>query len=368
VSADPDPFAGLAGHRRERARLRAALARPAHAYLLCGPPGAGLDELADRFAAALAGVSPADAATHPDVREIAPEGTQIRIDQIRDLWHDVQMRPFSAARRVYLVRQAETMPELVQHALLKSIEEPPPHAVTILVTSAPQRLLATVRSRCETVAVGRLSSGEIASRLEAELGLDAESALRVARAAQGDADRARALALPGPAAERWELYRGLARASGEPDFDPGAAAAACERAARERGREETAVVEAETARRVEQIGGKAAAARERKAIEDAGRELARRRERAALVDEAMVVADCVAAWQRERLAAALAPGEAMRLDSEQREAAADAERALEAALDVRRSLATLTITPALAIEALFHRIAGRDRTTPLELS
>src|SRR5689334_5393476 len=176
-----DVFAGLVGHELPRARLTAALARPAHAYLLTGQPGSGVERFARRFASALIGVDERMLDVgHPDLRQVEPEGTQIRMEQIRELWHDVQMRPFTAQRRVYLVWNADTMPEFAQHALLKSIEEPPSYVVVILVTSLPHMLLPTVRSRCQLIPFGHLRSDEIARALETE-GVAAEAARAAAR-------------------------------------------------------------------------------------------------------------------------------------------------------------------------------------------
>src|SRR5262249_32395223 len=154
-------FEGLVGQPGARARLTAALQAPAHAYLLTGPPGSGVEAFARRFAAALCGIDERMLDVgHPDLREIRPEGTQLRTAQGRELWRDVHMRPCSAGRRVYLVWEADAMQETVQHALLKSIEEPPEYVVVILVTARPHLLLPTVRSRCQLVPFGRLTPEE----------------------------------------------------------------------------------------------------------------------------------------------------------------------------------------------------------------
>jgi DNA polymerase-3 subunit delta' len=96
-----DPFEGLVGNEAARARLRIALRRPSHAYLLLGRPGYGVAAHARRFAAALAGLPERSLESgHPDLLEVRPEGTQIRIDQVRELWRDIQLRPCAAERRV----------------------------------------------------------------------------------------------------------------------------------------------------------------------------------------------------------------------------------------------------------------------------
>ena len=75
-----DPFSGLVGNEAARARLRTALRRPSHAYLLLGRPGYGVGAHARRFASALAGLPErALESGHPDLLEVRPEGTQIRI-------------------------------------------------------------------------------------------------------------------------------------------------------------------------------------------------------------------------------------------------------------------------------------------------
>ena len=90
---------------------------------------------------------------HPDVIEAIREGQVIRLEQIAAIWQAVHLRPHSGERVVAIVRDAHAMSEIVQNALLKSIEEPPPHAVTLLVTHLPHHLLATVRSRCQEIAI-----------------------------------------------------------------------------------------------------------------------------------------------------------------------------------------------------------------------
>ena len=133
--SETDPFHGP-DRQRGRARTAARRAAPAQPRLPPARPRPATASPPTRGAsrAALAGLPERTLeGGHPDLLEVRPEGTQIRIDQVRELWHDIQLRPFSAERRVYLIWDAETMPEVVQNALLKSIEEPPAHAVVILV-------------------------------------------------------------------------------------------------------------------------------------------------------------------------------------------------------------------------------------------
>src|SRR5581483_7037341 len=101
--------------------LQAALAEgPAHAYLLHGPAGVGKRVAAFAFAGALIGdADRVGRRAHPDLYVLEPHGDQIRIDDVRELRHDLHMRPFEASRRVYLVFGADTMNEDAADALLK---------------------------------------------------------------------------------------------------------------------------------------------------------------------------------------------------------------------------------------------------------
>ena len=86
---------------------------------------------------------------YPDVLVVAPgDNGSIKIDQIRDVIDRAAFRPFEGRRRVVIVDEADMMAAPAQSALLKTLEEPPPSSVFVLVTSRPDMLLPTVQSRC----------------------------------------------------------------------------------------------------------------------------------------------------------------------------------------------------------------------------
>src|SRR2546427_514166 len=135
--------------------------------------------------------------THPDLYLLEPLGEMIRIDDIRELRHDLHMRPFEADRRVYVLLDAHLLNEDAADALLKDLEEPPGYAVIVLVADELGSLPETIRSRCQLVPFRRLSDGAVRDWLVAEApALDDTTRATVARSSGGRLDRARRLLDP----------------------------------------------------------------------------------------------------------------------------------------------------------------------------
>jgi DNA polymerase III subunit delta' len=157
---------------------------------------------------------------HPDVQTIAPGDTgAIKIDEIRDVLRQVGFRPFEGRRRVVIVDDAEALGREAQNALLKTLEEPPPGSMIVLVTAQPGLLLATVRSRCPTVRFGALDVADLSRWLMTHEGLGEPQARSVAAMSGGSLAAARhsAGAASGAEAYRTAAQRVLERVAGATD-------------------------------------------------------------------------------------------------------------------------------------------------------
>ncbi len=128
---------------------------------------------------------------HADVLMIEPGETgSIKVDQARAAIERSAYRPFEGRRRVVIVDDADAMEASAQNALLKTLEEPPAASTFVLVTSRPDLLLPTVRSRCQRVRFGPVSPGDIAQLLMRDHGFAENDAHAAAALAEGSLARA----------------------------------------------------------------------------------------------------------------------------------------------------------------------------------
>ena len=346
-------FDGLPEQPEASRLLAAALAEgPAHAYLLHGPAGVGKRLAALRFAAGLLGEERRVLdGNHPDLYVLEPLGEMIRIDEIRELHHDLHMRPFEAARRVYVIQSAQLLNEDAADALLKDLEEPPPYAVIVLVADELGSLPPTIRSRCQLVPFRRLPTRAVREFLaERAPGLSEDEQTALARVAAGRLDRAERLLDP-DAAERRGALLGVARAVyADPEFEPSDAAGVVLENARARG---------ESAREREEAGleGVELTARE-------AEQRVRRAQRGAEREEQLASLEELASWYRDLIVVAAGAEAAVvhadRLAELREDAtperAVDAETAAEIVRELWRALEEFNLAPQLAFEALFVRL------------
>jgi len=203
-------LADVIGHAQPRARLLRAVAgqRVPQSLLFDGPDGVGKRTVALALASAINCRQPgidADAcgicsscrriarAQHPDVLQLSPnEKGTITTDMVREVIAQAAYRPFEGRRRVVIIDQADLLQAAAQNSLLKTLEEPPPSSMFVLVTARPDTLLITVRSRCPRVRFSRLAPTDLAAVLTRSCGIAAGEAASLA--AVGDGSVARALA------------------------------------------------------------------------------------------------------------------------------------------------------------------------------
>ena len=202
------------GHAAVRRLLARAVARDRlpPSLVLSGPDGVGKRQVAVGLAELLnceavrdagdgAGVPESCGAcppcrriargVHADVLAVAPGDTgTIKVDAVRGVVEQTAYRPFEGRRRVVIVDDADRLVAEAQNALLKTLEEPPPASVFLLVTHRPHLLLPTVRSRCPELRFGSLATDEVVDVLVGECGVAPPAAPAVAAAADGSVARA----------------------------------------------------------------------------------------------------------------------------------------------------------------------------------
>ena len=231
---------GIEGHDAIVAGFTAAAAhgRIAGSYLFVGPPGVGKSTFALALAKALLCERPgpgltacggcrsciqAAAGTHPDIDVVGKPADRATIPLellIGDGQHRMRegliwrllLRPALGTRKVAIILDADLLADEAANCLLKTLEEPPAGAVIILVGTAVERQLPTIRSRCQVIRFRPLPPATVARILATESGGgDAATSGGVHAAAAGSLTRARALADPALAEFRGRLVALLAR-------------------------------------------------------------------------------------------------------------------------------------------------------------
>ncbi|HIU32951.1 MAG TPA: DNA polymerase III subunit gamma/tau [Candidatus Pullichristensenella excrementigallinarum] len=201
----PETFSEISGQEAVTLTLKRQVesGRIGHAYLFCGTRGTGKTTAAKVLSRAINCLHPRQGdpcgeceiclalkrENSMDVIEIDAASNN-SVDEIRDLREKIKYPPALTKYKVYIVDEVHMLSTGAFNALLKTLEEPPKHAVFILATTEPQKLPATILSRCQRFDFRRIAAGEIVERMMVVLGgigrTATEDALaEIARAAEG---------------------------------------------------------------------------------------------------------------------------------------------------------------------------------------
>ena len=209
----------VVGQERAVAALQRLAVDPVHAYLFVGPPGSTKDAASRAFAAALLGADSdptgrtarlALAGEHPDVREIRRVGASLSAEQIGDIIRIAARAPMEGNRQVIVLDEFHLLDAMGAARLLKTLEEPPPATVFIVLADFVTPDLVTIASRCVRVDFAPVSQAAIAAVLIAE-GSDPAKAEAAAMSAAGNLDRARVLGSDPGLARRREAFAAIPR-------------------------------------------------------------------------------------------------------------------------------------------------------------
>jgi DNA polymerase-3 subunit delta' len=229
----------IQGHEAHvRAFRRAAeRGRLAHAYLFTGPPGVGKRRFARELAGAILCENPTGpveacgtcgactllaAGNHPDFFAVGrpAESNELPIEVMRELCHGFALKPARGRGKVAVLDDADDLNEEAANCFLKTLEEPPPRSVFILIGTSPERQLTTIVSRCQVVRFAPLPEPVVKDILRRQGVEDGQMVSRLVRLAPGSPGQAMALAEP----ELWDFRKVLVEGLLQPRPDTAALA------------------------------------------------------------------------------------------------------------------------------------------------
>lgn len=204
-------FKNIIGHEDIISRFRSSIEADhvSHAYIIAGEAGSGRTSLANAFAKALQceeggsescghckSCKQAESGNHPDIITVTKgEKQSLSVETIRkEVVETMEIRPYSSRYKIYIIQDCDSMNEVAENALLKTIEEPPEYGIIILITEHPEKLLETIRSRCIIITTKPVKERDIHDYLIDTYKVDEERAAFAVEYAQGNLGKAILLA------------------------------------------------------------------------------------------------------------------------------------------------------------------------------
>lgn len=196
-------FDAILGNDKIKKELKQAIDsnKISHSYLFIGTDGIGKKQIAKELSKAILCLKnngndncksclEFDSSNNPDFKLIEPDGTSIKIEQIRQLQRKLLEAPIISKKKVYLIDDADLMTTEAQNCLLKTIEEPPEFVNIILIGSKEERFLNTIKSRCTILKFNSLSDEEIKQYLKEKYEISdfSDNMLQIAQGSIGKAE------------------------------------------------------------------------------------------------------------------------------------------------------------------------------------
>lgn len=163
---------------KEELKQTVKLNKVLHSYLFLGTSGIGKKMIAREFAKMILCIEDEkycnncksciefDSGNNPDFLEIEPDGTSIKIEQIRQMQRKIIEAPIISDKKVYIINDADLMTLEAQNCLLKTLEEPPEFVTIILIGSKEGNFLSTIKSRCTIIKFQNIEKEQIKQYLE----------------------------------------------------------------------------------------------------------------------------------------------------------------------------------------------------------
>ena len=198
-------FDGIIGNDNIKKELSniVTLNKLSHSYLFIGTEGIGKKNIASEFAKMILCLNEKkycnlcksciefNSGNHPDFEIIVPDGTSIKIEQIRKMQQKIVESPIISEKKVYIIDDADLMTKEAQNCLLKTLEEPPEYVIIILIGSIENNFLSTIKSRCTIIKFKDISNENIKEYMQKKYNINdlSDNMLKIIGGSIGKAEK-----------------------------------------------------------------------------------------------------------------------------------------------------------------------------------